>query len=48
VRVRFQSHWQRGPKAYALRATDVECIGKGKARARYEVWLQDVGGDPGH
>jgi IS5 family transposase len=36
VRVRFQDHRQRGPKVYALHAPEVECIGKGKARARYE------------
>ena len=43
-RVRFQDHRQRGPKAcprrdprvYALHAPEVECIGKGKARAPYE------------
>ena len=33
VRVRFQDHRQRGPKAYALHAPEVECIGKGKAKA---------------
>src|SRR5438477_12611697 len=36
VRVRFQDHGQRGPKVYALHAPEVECIGKGKARAPYE------------
>jgi transposase, IS5 family len=36
VRVRFQDHRQRGPKVYALHAPEVECIGKGKARAPYE------------
>jgi len=36
VRVRFQDHRQRGPKIYALHAPEVECIGKGKARAPYE------------
>jgi IS5 family transposase len=36
VRVRFQNHRQRGPKVYALHAPEVECIGKGKARAPYE------------
>ena len=36
VRVRFQGHRQRGPKVYALHAPEVECIGKGKARAPYE------------
>jgi IS5 family transposase len=36
LRVRFQDHRQRGPKIYALHAPEVECIGKGKARAPYE------------
>jgi IS5 family transposase len=36
VRVRFQDHRQRGSKVYALHAPEVECIGKGKARAPYE------------
>src|SRR5262249_11527592 len=36
VRVRFQDHRQCGPKVYALHAPEVECIGKGKARAPYE------------
>jgi transposase, IS5 family len=36
ARVRFQDHRQRGPKVYALHAPEVECIGKGKARAPYE------------
>jgi len=36
VRVRFQDHRQRGHKVYALHAPEVECIGKGKARAPYE------------
>ena len=35
-RVRHQDHRQRGPKVYALHAPEVECIGKGKARAPYE------------
>jgi IS5 family transposase len=35
-RVRFQDHRQRGRKIYALHAPEVECIGKGKARAPYE------------
>ena len=35
-RVRVQNHRQRGPKVYALHALEVECIGKGKARAPYE------------
>jgi IS5 family transposase len=26
VRIRFQDHRQRGPKAYALHAPEVECI----------------------
>ena len=36
VRVRFQDHRQRGSKIYSLHAPEVECIGKGKARAPYE------------
>jgi IS5 family transposase len=36
VRVQFQDHRQRGPKIYSLHAPEVECIGKGKARAPYE------------
>jgi IS5 family transposase len=36
TRVRFQDHRQRGPKVYSLHAPEVECIGKGKARAPYE------------
>jgi IS5 family transposase len=35
-RVRFQDHRQRGQKIYSLHAPEVECIGKGKARAPYE------------
>ena len=35
-RVRFQDQHQRGRKVYALHAPEVECIGKGKARAPYE------------
>jgi IS5 family transposase len=35
-RVRAQDQHQRGPKVYALHAPEVECIGKGKARAPYE------------
>ena len=35
-RVRIQDQHQRGPKVYALHAPEVECIGKGKARAPYE------------
>ena len=34
--VRGQDHRQRGPKVYSLHAPEVECIGKGKARAPYE------------
>lgn len=34
--VRSQDQHQRGPKIYALHAPEVECIGKGKARAPYE------------
>ena len=35
-RVRLQEQRQRGPKIYSLHAPEVECIGKGKARAPYE------------
>ncbi|MGY2843552.1 hypothetical protein ACVIWU_006570 [Bradyrhizobium sp. USDA 4509] len=35
-RVRTQDQHQRGPKVYALHPQEVECIGKGKARAPYE------------
>jgi transposase, IS5 family len=36
VKVSVQDHRQRGPKVYSLHAPEVECIGKGKARAPYE------------
>jgi len=36
IKIRFQNHRQRGPKLYSLHAPEVECIGKGKARAPYE------------
>jgi transposase, IS5 family len=36
LRVRQQEQRQRGPKAYSLHAPEVECIGKGNARAPYE------------
>lgn len=36
VKVSVQDHLQRGPKVYSLHAPEVECIGKGKARAPYE------------
>jgi IS5 family transposase len=36
LKVRFQDHRQRGPKIYSLHASEVECIGKGKARTPYE------------
>lgn len=36
IRLLIQKHRQRGPKVYALHAPEVECIGKGKARAPYE------------
>jgi len=42
VRVRFQDHRQRGPKVYALHAPEVECIGKGKARAPYEFGCKSL------
>src|SRR6266436_337872 len=35
-RVRHQEQRERGPKVYSLHAPEVECIGKGKARAPYE------------
>src|SRR5881409_1923616 len=35
-RVHEQQQRQRGPKVYSLHAPEVECIGKGKARAPYE------------
>jgi transposase, IS5 family len=35
-RIRHQEQRQRGPKVYSLHAPEVECIGKGKARAPYE------------
>jgi transposase, IS5 family len=35
-RMRMQDHRQRGHKIYSLHAPEVECIGKGKARAPYE------------
>ena len=36
LRVRHQEQRQRGPKIYSLHAPEVECIGRGKARAPYE------------
>jgi transposase, IS5 family len=36
LRVRHQDQRQRGPKIYSLHAPEVECIGRGKARAAYE------------
>ena len=35
-KVRLQDQRQRGQKVYSLHAPEVECIGKGKARAPYE------------
>jgi IS5 family transposase len=35
-KVKAQDQHQRGQKVYALHAPEVECIGKGKARAPYE------------
>ena len=35
-RVHEQERGQSGPKVYSLHAPEVECIGKGKARAPYE------------
>lgn len=34
--IRFQNQRQRGRRVYSLHAPEVECIGKGKARAPYE------------
>jgi len=36
VKIRFQDQRQRGPKVYSQHAPEVECIGKGKARAPHE------------
>ena len=36
VKIQFQKQRQRGQKVYSLHAPEVECIGKGKARAPYE------------
>ena len=36
LRVRQQDHRQRGQRVYSLHAPEVECIGKGKARALCE------------
>jgi transposase, IS5 family len=36
LRVRHQESRQRGVKVYSLHAPEVECIGRGKARAAYE------------
>ena len=36
VKVRHQDQRRRGSKVYSLHAPEVECIGKGKARAPYE------------
>jgi hypothetical protein len=56
VRVRFQDHRQRGakslpsgsgPRVYALRAAEIECIGKGKARAPYEFGCKVSVATPG-
>jgi transposase, IS5 family len=35
-RVRTQDQHRRGSKVYSLHGPEVECIGKGKARAPYE------------
>lgn len=37
VKVSSQDRRQRGPKVYALPAPEVECTGKGNARAPYEL-----------
>ena len=36
IKVRLQDQRRRGQKIYSLHAPEVECIGKGKARAPYE------------
>ncbi|TWB27687.1 hypothetical protein FBZ88_106150 [Nitrospirillum bahiense] len=36
IKVSIQTQRQRGQKVYSLHAPEVECIGKGKARAPYE------------
>jgi IS5 family transposase len=42
TKVRQQDQHQRGPKVYALHAPEVECIGKGKARAPYEFGCKSL------
>jgi len=39
-RVLTQNHKQRGPKVYSLHASEVECIGKGKAHRPYEFGVK--------
>ena len=39
-RVLEQKHRQRGRKVYSLHAPEVECIGKGKAHAPYELGVK--------
>ena len=39
-RVREQRQRQRGPKVYSLHASEVECIGKGKAHRPYEFGVK--------
>src|SRR3954462_7697316 len=39
-RVREQQQRQRGPKVYSLHASEVECIGKGKAHRPYEFGVK--------
>lgn len=39
--IRHQRQRQRGWKLYSLHAPEVECIGKGKARAPYEFCCKD-------
>jgi hypothetical protein len=49
LRVRLQEQRQRGPKVYSLHAPEVECIGKGKARAPYGSTARSrLDRDPGH
>jgi len=40
VQIRFQQQRQRGWKLYSFHAPEVECIGKGKARAPYEFGVK--------
>jgi IS5 family transposase len=48
IRVRDQDQRRRGRKVYALHAPEVECIGKGKARAPYELMAWTTPAPPLH